>query len=101
MIKVVVKEPNKAPEVRELEESLDTYQEIVGGYIEVVSITPEILLVCNEEGKFQELPVNFTIGRNHQILDVIVGTAFFVGSGVEDFESLTEEQIQYVMSLFS
>jgi len=37
---------------------LDYFQKIVGGYIEGISITKDIMMYCNEEGKILGLPVN-------------------------------------------
>ena len=94
-MKIIVKEVNKQPEVREIENELSVLQELVDGYIEVVRID-DILLICNEEGKLQGLPPNFSIGH-----DTIVGTAVFVGfDGSEDFTSLTDMQVLWVMDKF-
>ena len=58
-IKVVVVEPMKAPEVREIPATLKAYQELVGGYIECVyPFKDAVALVCNEEGKNICLPPN-------------------------------------------
>ena len=33
----------------------------VGGYIETVTLTEELAIVCNEEGRIQSLPYNCTV----------------------------------------
>ncbi len=38
--------------------SLEELQKIVGGYIEIVSLNRETILVCNENGKQMKLPFN-------------------------------------------
>ncbi len=93
-MKIIIKKPNEKPYVTEVEDDLKIYQDIVGGYIEVVDIGNNILLVCNEGGKLYNLPVNFYIG------DTIVGTVFFVGKDGEDFRSLTDEEIDKVCNWF-
>ena len=94
-MKVIVKEVHKQPEVREIKNELSVLQELVGGYIEVVRVD-DVLLICNEEGKLQGLQPNFSIGH-----DTIVGTAVFVGfDGSEDFTSLTDMQVLWVMDKF-
>lgn len=93
-MKVIVKEVGKAPQVTEIENTLDTLKELVGGYIETVTLHDDVILICNEEGKLQGLPPNFAIGN-----DVIVGTVIFVSfDGKEDFTGLNDWQIEYLMS---
>lgn len=52
-------------------------------------------MVCNEEGKNLGLPFNRPLfDENDLPYDIICGTFFVAGLGVEDFVSLTEEQIR-------
>lgn len=96
-MRVIVKEVHKQPEVREVKNELSVLQELVGGYIEVVRVDNDVLLICNEEGKLQGLQPNFSIGH-----DTIVGTAVFVGfDGKEDFASLDDMQMLMIMDKFN
>lgn len=59
--------------------SLEELNEIVDGYIEILHIEDK-LLVCNEEGKLQNLQYNATATRLINaagIKDYIVGNALF------------------------
>lgn len=95
-IKAVIKEVGKSPKVAEIENELEVLKSLVGGYIEVVRVTPEILMICNEDGKLQGLPPNFSTGR-----DVIVGTAVFVAyDGSEEFAGLSDYQVLEIMDMF-
>ena len=95
-MKAIIKEVGKQPRIEEIENTLDSLKSLVNGYIEVVRLDDDILLICNEEGKMQGLPPNFRIGN-----DIIVGTAVFVSfDGEEDFTDLTEWQIEYIMRGF-
>lgn len=38
--------------------SLEELQAVVGGYIEIVALPKGMLLVCNEEGRLHQLPLN-------------------------------------------
>lgn len=38
--------------------SLEELQRVVGGYIEIVRLTAEVMMIVNEEGKVNGLPVN-------------------------------------------
>lgn len=100
-IKVLVVEPMKPCEVREIS-GLDEMQAIVGGYIQAVyPFRDEIALVCNEEGKHLDLPYNRPLTNDRGVpYDMICGTFFLAGVGAEDFVSLTEEQIQKYTALY-
>ena len=101
-IKVLVVEPMKPCEVREIDGSLETMQAIVGGYIQAVyPFRDEIALVCNEEAKLMGLPYNRPLTDNHGLpYDIICGTFFLAGQGGEDFVSLTDEQIGRYKGLY-
>lgn len=95
-MKVIVKRVGESPTVEDVENKLEAFQELVGGYIEVVSVGLEIVIVCNEEGKIDGLPVNFGIGH-----DTINGTAVFVAhDSYDDFTDLSDMQLDFIMSKF-
>jgi len=98
-MKIIIKNPKEEPYVAEVEDNLETYQKIVGGYIEAIKIgdsQDRILLICNEEGKLKGLQPNFFISG-----DTIVGTVFFVGEGEEDFRGLTDDETDKILRWFS
>jgi hypothetical protein len=92
MIKILVKKPGKELEVREVEDKLKSYQEIVGGYIETIPVAENIILICNEEGILLDLPRN--IVNSHPFC----GTVFFVRTEYENFVSLTDIDIKLLTS---
>lgn len=100
-MKVLVVEPMKPCEVREID-GLEDMQAIVGGYIQAVyPFRDEVALICNEEGKNLDLPYNRLLTNDRGIpYDIICGTFFLAGLGAEDFVSLTEKQIQKFSSLY-
>lgn len=77
---------------KEIKGELEEMQKIVGGYIEVVPATPdgEILIVCNEEGMLQNLPLN-CLG--------IHGTIFFIGNDTPEFRGLTDKEVDFVFKV--
>lgn len=96
-MKAIIKEAGKSPRVEEIENDLETIKSLVGGYIEVVGMEENILLICNEEGKLNGLPPNFSMGH-----DTIVGTAVFVAfDGKEDFTGLSDTQMLLIMDKFN
>ena len=95
-MKVMIKRAMENPEVVEIVDDLKTYQEIVGGYIEVFPLWEGILCICNEEGKLKSLPPNFKFYN-----DIICGDVIFVSEGGEDFLGLNEEQIEMLNIVFN
>ena len=95
-MKIIVKKAGQIPEVREGENELHVFQEIVGGYIECFPIFDNVLCVCNEEGKLKGLPINFAFAG-----DIIVGDVFFCAENEGDFESLNAHQINILMRAFT
>ena len=97
-MRILVVEPERRPEVKEIDGSLESMQEIVGGLIQPVYLFDDpVVLVCNDEGKVMNLPANRGLRDNDgQIYDIVSG-AFFLCGAPEDsdhFTSLTPEQIE-------
>ena len=97
-IKAIVKEPNKAPEVREIENSLRGYQKLVEGYIESVpmpTMEDDIDIVMNDEGKILRLDANIYIPEYD---DTLVGTLVVVGVTKDlTWRGLTDKEIGKVI----
>lgn len=93
---VLVVEPGMAPYVKEIDSGLKSLQSEVGGWIEAVyPFEEEVALICNEEGKLSELPLNRALmDEDGEIYDIIAGTFLVVGLGEEDFCSLSDEYIK-------
>jgi len=104
-MKVLVLEPMKEPYAKEIDGSLKSMQEIVGGWIECVYPThpDEAVIVCNEEGKLMGLPMNRELKINGETFDILTGTGFICNAPAdeEDFTGLTDEQIEYYKDYYS
>lgn len=86
-IRVLVKEPGRLSEVRDIENKLEVFQTIVGGHIEALRIRDDLCCYINEEGKLLNLRPNFVIGRQYvSKVDIIVGPAVFFRSDDEGNE---------------
>ncbi len=112
-MKVVVKKVGKAAEVVEIENTLNAYQEAVGGHFQTVPFgalfvnfascgkgdmeeakaIEGVILLCDEEGMLKNSPINFTM----PVYEGIRGDVVFVGDGVEDFRDLTDEEAEGVL----
>ncbi|WMJ22888.1 DUF3846 domain-containing protein [Paludicola sp. MB14-C6] len=95
-MKVVVVKPNKKAEIIEIDSSLESLQAIVGGHIEALyPYNEEVAIVCNEEGKLEQLPLNRAIySDDNEMIDILAGNFFICGLGEDDFKSLSEEQLK-------
>ena len=93
MINVLIVEPNELPYEKEIPNTLKTRQNIVGGLIECTGMMDDsdVVLIMNEEGKINKLPLNRDIGY-----DIIAGTFIIAGDDIEngDFKSLTKDQVE-------
>ena len=100
-LKILVVEPMKPCEVREIPDTLEAMQQIVGGCIESVSFEREAI-ICNENGKLLDLPFNRPLLDESGLipLDILQGTFFIAGVSGESFVSLTDEQIQRYKNLY-
>lgn len=91
-IKGLLVKPYELPKEIEIDNTLEAKQELVGGWIECVYLSNDdsVVLICNEEGKINNMPLNRDIGH-----DIIAGPFLILGDDYEngDFKSLTEEQI--------
>ena len=102
-IQVVIVEPDKKPYRAIIDNGLDAFQKIVGGYIENVFIGrtktgAKVAVVLNEEGKLEELPFN----RHITGFDTLVGTFFITAYNLEgDNISLTDEEVEKYIRVFA
>ena len=104
-MKVLVLSNNKFEE-REIENTLEALQEIVGGYIEIPFLSRVfndngIDVIINEEGKFidgMNPEIAIVDGETKDILDIVMGNCIFASHNDEgDTVGLTEAQMKIVM----
>ncbi|MDL2274092.1 DUF3846 domain-containing protein [Oscillospiraceae bacterium OttesenSCG-928-G22] len=97
-INVLIVEPEKAPYMKEIDASLKSMQDVVGGYIEAAYPYDDyVAIVCNEEGKMMGLPLN----RILENYDIIAGTFFVCGLSESNFASLPPELIDKYAQKFT
>lgn len=93
-ISVLLVKPNEYPQLVEIENSLESMQNIVGGCIEeYMPFDDEIDIICNEESKMNGLPLNRAIySEDKEMIDIIAGTFFicYAPFDSEHFLSLPE-----------
>lgn len=79
-ITVMIKEPGENWERREIDNTLRTFQGLVGGHIETVTVREDLLLIVNKDGVIQQLDPNMYM-RGFWMRGTIVA----VGVKGEDF----------------
>lgn len=94
-IRVLKVEPGKAPEKVAMPNTLEALQAAVGGYIEVLGLDSDAVLICNEEGKLMGLSANRRVGG-----DMIAGTFLIAGETDGEFCSLSDDAAAYYGAQF-
>ena len=84
--------------IMEVRNTLHSLQEFVGGLIEVISLTEELDLICNDEGKINGLPPTAAwLDHDDQLLDVICGDCLVCRhDGEGGFASIKESDLPVI-----
>lgn len=82
---IIYKAPGLPPEPRDVLNTLEELQALVGGYIETVTLASDAVIICNEEGRLRNLPFNC------RFLGVdFVGPIVLAGARGDEFADLPE-----------
>jgi len=103
-ITVLAIEPERKPYIKEIENTLESLQHEVGGFIQAVYPWDEVqaALICDEESKLKSSPFNRALrDEEGNIYDYIAGTFLIVGLGEENFTSLPLELITHFSEMFA
>ena len=100
---ILVIEPEKKPYEFEIDGSLASMQNVVGGLIQALYPFDEpVALVANDEGKLLGLPMNRGLrDEDGKPYDILCGTFFLCGIAEDSFSSLTDEQVQHFKEVFA
>lgn len=94
---VLIIEPGKHPRVEDIAGTLESEQAIVGGMIETVYPWQDnAVLVCNDSGLIDHLPLN----RQIDDWTIIAGTFFICSTKGASFASLSDEQLEKYSVMF-
>ena len=104
-MRVIVVEPKKKPMVQDISPDLESMQKIVGGPIQAIYPFEEpVALICNEDGKLLNLPLNRALRDDEgNVYDIISGTFFLCAapSDSDHFAGLTDQQVKTYMERFA
>lgn len=85
--------------IEEIGEELEDLQKAVGGGL-IEPFYPfqedDLAIICNEEGKINGMMLNMPVVLEGVVIDIIHGPFFICANGEEDFEGLTDEQIERI-----
>lgn len=91
-IKAIILPTKGSPRLEEITDDLKTYQELVGGNIEAITLKSEgkrFVMIVNEDGVLKPLPFNSQASNVYSLLTVspahIFGTAVCVGVDGDKF----------------
>ena len=96
-IKILKIEPNKRPEVAFVVNSLESFQTLVNGYIETVTLEDDAVMIVDMEGKLKNNPQGNRRFRN----DIIAGTMLITGRDKEHLVSLSDDNIKKYREMFA
>lgn len=103
-MRAVIVEPDRRAYVKEMGSGLKSMQKAVGGCIQILyPFEEEIALVCNDEGKLLDLPLNRGLrDEDGKLYDIISGTFILCRAPVdsEKLTSLTLEQEAFCLERF-
>lgn len=93
-ITVVYKQPGVKAKLQVIDNTLESFQTLVNGYIETACrLSPDLFVICNEEGKLRHMEPNLYFLRNGWVIDEIVGPVVISKLGDEgDFVDMTPEE---------
>lgn len=93
-MKAIIKEPGQLPVQKEIKGTLGDLQKIVDGYIEMVTLIPDrLVMICNEDGFYRQLPKNL-----HILNQDILGTVVFLGVNGEELDDIKQTDADVLMS---
>lgn len=102
-MKVALMRPGQDAVYTEIGNDLKSMQDAVGGYIEAVyPFDDPVALVCNEEGKLNNMPFNRVLYNSElEPVDIICGPFFICGIGEEDFTDIPEDIASKYLEMFA
>ena len=84
----------------EIENSLNSLQKEVDGYIEIVHLIDNYVIICNEEGMIRNLPYTLTIAFPKGNINLYGDLILCKVNKRGNFISLKQSEIDYLMNLY-
>ena len=104
LIDILLIQPNKPPRQMKMADELKAIHKLVEGRFEVYRpFYNDLVIICNEEGKLRNLPMNREICNDDGMrMDIIRGDFFFVNAPLdsESFQSLSPKEVKGLSEKF-
>ena len=99
---ILAVQPGKVPEKKELDGTLKSMQNFVGGTVQATyPFEDAVAIICNDAGKLNGMAYNRSLrNEDGEVIDILCGPFFVCGLGDEDFVSLTAEQLEIYYKIF-
>lgn len=86
---------------KEIENTLESLQNEVEGYIEIVHLGSNYVIICNEEGRIKKLPYTLSIDFGNFNCEALYGNLILCKVNKRgNFISLKQSEIDFLMSLY-
>lgn len=95
-IRCYVRDPGKEWRMELVEDRLEEWQQIVGGYIEAITLRDDLVMIVNEEGVLKQMEPNCYIGGHW-----LRGTVIAVGVDGEEFADCPCETVGQLRRLIA
>ena len=101
-LRVLLVEPLEKPRAVEIEHTLENLQSLVDGWISAIYPWEDpVAIVCDDEAKLKgKSPNRALVDDKGDPYDIICGTFFLCGIGMDDFISISEELAEKYMEIF-
>ena len=101
-IRVLLVEPGEKPRLVEINHTLEELQKLVGGYIAATYPWADpVGVVFDDDGMAKGYPPNrLLVDGEGKPYDILKGSFFICGLGVEDFTSISDEMAEKYSQLF-
>lgn len=87
-MKVIEKKIGQEPKIVDIANTLESMQNMVGGWIEAIPVTNDgLVMFCNEEGKLIGLPPNFSLPGDTIVGDVVFSRTDSSGGNIDITEN--------------
>lgn len=103
-MQILIVEHGCRPRVQEIDGTVETMRDIVGGRLQAIYPADDVALVFNEGAKVMQLPPNRgVLDKDGTFCDIICGTFFICGAPEDSnyFTSLTTDQVQRYTEVFA
>ena len=91
-VRAIVKKPGEPAEIREIENTLEAFQKIIGGNLEAVYLGDFLHMYIDDEGKLKGLEPNILVMKRRGRIDLICGPLIIVRAAPHRYDMLASSE---------